>query len=76
VVGVRQAIVFVYAQLAPPSQAPSIAFDSIPSSSEASCVCLESSAAAIWSIDTDAYTSAPAVILNGTPVRNVPAERA
>ena len=41
VVGVRQAIVFVYAQLAPPSQEPSIAFDSMPSSSDASWVSSE-----------------------------------
>ncbi len=76
VVGVRHAIVFVYAQLAPPSHAPSIAFDSMPSSSDASCVSFSSCRAAIWSIDTEASTSAPEVILNGTPVRNVPAERA
>ena len=36
-----------WAQLAPPSQAPSIALDSIPSSSDASCVCFANSAAAI-----------------------------
>src|SRR5207244_13078318 len=76
VVGVRHAIVFVYAQLAPPSQEPTIALDSIPSSREASCVSLPSSCAASWSIDTAANTSAPDVILYGTHVRKVPAERA
>jgi hypothetical protein len=73
VVGVRQAMVLVYAQLEPPSQVPSMAFDSMPSSIDASCVSFASSRAATWSIDTDAKTSAPRVTLNGTPVRNVPA---
>src|SRR2546427_239913 len=76
VVGVRHAIVLVYAQLAPPSQEPTIALDSIPSSSEDNCVSLPSSCAASWSIDTAANTSAPLVILYGTQVRKVPAERA
>ena len=48
----------------------------MPSSRDASWVSFASSLAAIWSIDTDAYTSAPVVSLNGTQVRNVPAERA
>ena len=38
----------------------------MPSSSEANCVSLPNSCAAIWSIDTAANTSAPAVSLNGT----------
>ena len=46
VVGVFQAIVLVYAQLAPPSHAPSIALDSMPSSSDAIWVSFENSAAA------------------------------
>ena len=69
-------MVLVYAQLAPPSHAPSMAFDSMPSSIEASCVSFSIWRAAIWSIDTEASTSAPDVILNGTPVRKVPADRA
>ena len=71
VVGVRQATVFVYAQLAPPSHEPSIAFDSIPSSSDVSWVCLPSSRAAIWSTDTAACTSAP----RGELVRHAGQER-
>ena len=76
VVGLRHEMVFVYAQLDPPSHVPSIAFDSIPSSSEVNCVCLPSSWAATWSMEVAAYTSAPVVNLNVVAVRNVPAERA
>ena len=76
VVSELQAIVLVYAQLAPPSHEPSIAFDSMPSSSEASCVSFDSCLAAIWSIEMEPKTSAPEVSLKGTPVRKVPAERA
>ena len=47
----------------------------MPSSREVNWVCRPSSRAAIWSIDTAACTSAPAVSLYGTQVRNVPAER-
>ncbi len=47
VVSLLQEIVLVYAQLAPPSHEPSIAFDSMPSSSDASCVSLDSAFAAI-----------------------------
>ena len=49
VVGVRQEIVLVYAQDAPP-QVPSMEFGSMPSSSDVICVSFDSSRAAIWSI--------------------------
>ena len=75
VVGVLQAIVLVKEQLAP-SHAPSIAADSNPSSSEASWVSFENSFAASWSIVVAATTLASVIALNGTHVRNVPADRA
>ena len=50
--------------------------ESSESSSEASCVSLPNARAAIWSIDTPARMSAPAVFFGCTPVRNAPAARA
>ena len=75
VVGLRQQSVLTYAQLKPASQAPAISVDSRLSSSDATWVWRPSSAAAIWSIDTPASTSAPSVGLACTPVRNAPPMR-
>src|SRR6185295_885810 len=69
VLALRHEIVFVYAQAKPTSQAPAVSPDSIASSSDASCVCLPISRAAIWSIETPASRKV-SLVGGDTSVRN------
>src|SRR5262249_13878579 len=76
VVGVRQERLFVYAQLKPESQFPTLREASQPSSIEGNRVCEPTFCAAAWSAETPAWSSELGVVVQWTPERNEAPARA